>query len=69
MRKNEIKRERLDLAQLYQPYIGRYVSNKYMREQILMQTEQDMKDMDKEIKEEKSMEQYKEPEEGGFGRF
>jgi hypothetical protein len=69
MRKAEIKRDRLDLAQLYQPYVGRYVSNKFIREEVLMQSEQEREQLDKEIQEEKNDEQYKEPEEGGFGRF
>jgi hypothetical protein len=62
MRRAEVQRDRLDLAQLYEPYIGKYVSNKFIRENILMQTEQSMKEMDEEIAEELSDLKYKQPE-------
>jgi hypothetical protein len=64
MRSSELMRDRLDLVQLYEPYVGKYVSNKYIREMVLKQTEQDIGDMDKEIKEEQSNSQYKEPDPG-----
>jgi hypothetical protein len=64
MRASELKRERLDLLQMYEPYVGKYVSNRYVREQILMQTEQDIQDMDEQIKEEKNNPQYQAPEDG-----
>ena len=64
MRSSELMRDRLDLVQLYEPYVGKYVSNKYIREMVLKQTEQDIGNMDKEIKEEQSNSQYKEPDPG-----
>ena len=64
MRQSEIMRDRLDLVQLYEPHVGKYVSNKYIRQTVLKQTEQEMEEMDKEIQEEKNNPQYKEPEPG-----
>jgi hypothetical protein len=66
IRKAELERERLDLLQLYQPYIGRYVSHRYMRENVLKQTENEITEMDKEIEEEKNNPLYQPPEEGGL---
>jgi hypothetical protein len=66
LRKGEIQRERLDLLEAYTPHIGKYVSHKFVRESVLKQTEQDIEDIDKEIKEEANNKQYKDPEEDNF---
>lgn len=63
LRKGEIERERLDLLEAYVPYIGKYVSNKFIRENVLKQTEQDIEDIDKEIEEESKIKQYKDSDE------
>lgn len=54
----QIWTQRMNLVQLMMPIVGRYVSNKYIRMNILMQTEEDIKRMDKEIEEEASNPQY-----------
>jgi hypothetical protein len=54
----EMMRDRLDLANEFKEYVGRYVSNKYIRANILQQTDEEQAEMDKEIAEEKTMEQY-----------
>ena len=66
LRKSEMERDRLELLELYNPLIGKYVSNKYVRQEVLKQSEQDIEQMDKEIQEEKNNEQYKNDEDVGF---
>ena len=62
LRKMEIERERLELLNDYRDYVGKYVSHNHMRKHILMQTEQEMEEIDKEISEEMSVQQYKDEE-------
>ena len=52
MRKSELTRERLDLANQFKDYIGKYVSHEYIRTEILKQTEKDMDEEDKKIEKE-----------------
>lgn len=58
LRQADIERDRLDLANQFEPLVGKYVSHRYIREEILKQTEQERKDLDTEIQEEKSNPQY-----------
>lgn len=66
MKQTEMNRDRLDLLQLYEPYIGKYVSNRTVREEILKQTDEDIQKEDSLIKEEMNEEQYNPKEESGF---
>jgi hypothetical protein len=54
----EIMRDRISLLRDMDDYIGKYISHDYARKYILQQTEQDIKDIDKQIKEEKNDERY-----------
>jgi hypothetical protein len=54
----EIMRDRISLLRDMDDYIGKYISHDYARKYILQQTEQDIKDNDKQIKEEKNDERY-----------
>lgn len=55
----EMQRDRLELAGEMLPYIGKYYSHEYVRTQILRQTDDEIAEMDKAIKKEKSVAQYK----------
>jgi len=52
MRDAELLRERVGLLQTVDPYIGRYYSSKWVRKNILQMNEEDIQQMEKEIKEE-----------------
>lgn len=45
----EILAERLKMLSFVDPYIGKYFSTQYVRKNVLRQTEEDMKSMDKEM--------------------
>ena len=49
LRDGEILRERMTLLQEIDQYTGKYFSTKWIRMNVLKQTEEDMEDMDKEI--------------------
>jgi len=67
MKQTEMLRDRLDLTREFEAHVGKYVSHKYIRQNVLRQTEQDIEEMDKEIEEEKGNEQFypSDGEEGG----
>jgi hypothetical protein len=56
----EILRERLEMAQQMEDLVGKYVSNKYVRQTVLKQSEEDIARLDQEVEDEK-------PEEGEEG--
>ena len=58
---------RANLLMQMQPSIGKYYSHTWVRENILMQTEEDIEEMDQQIAEEQSMEQYQPAEEQAGG--
>lgn len=62
----EMMRDRLELAKDMEGMIGTYYSHDYVRKNILRQTDQDIKDLDKEIKKETSNQQYKKEPDNGF---
>ncbi len=45
-------RERVQLAQQLEGYVGKYFSNEYIRTKILKQNEQEQEEIDKQIEEE-----------------
>lgn len=49
---SEILTSRVDTLQRMEPYIGKYYSNTWARKNILMQTDEDIEEMDKEIEKE-----------------
>lgn len=46
------------MLNMFVPYVGRFVSNAWLRKNILKQTDQDITLMDAEIKKESKMPQY-----------
>lgn len=57
-KQSEMLRDRLELVRDIEPYIGKYVSNEYVRSTILKQTEQDIEQQDKLIDEESKDERF-----------
>ena len=53
MRGSELLQNRLQMLQLVDPYIGRYFSNHYIKNKILMMTDEEIEEMDKQLNEEK----------------
>ena len=52
LKENELLKERIDLLQTVDDYIGKYYSIEYIRKNILKQTEEEIKDIDSQIKSE-----------------
>jgi hypothetical protein len=52
MRTSELLQNRLQMLQLVDPYIGRYFSNHYIKNKILMMTDEEIEEMDKQLAEE-----------------
>lgn len=53
LRAAELLQNRLQMLQLIDPYIGRYFSNHYIKNKILMMTDEEIEQMDEQIAEEK----------------
>lgn len=53
LREAELLQNRLQMVQLVDPFIGRYFSNHYVMNKILMMTDEEIENMQKEIMEEK----------------
>ena len=52
LKEGELLKERIDLLQTVDEYVGKYFSVEYVRKQLLKQTEEDIKDIDAQIKKE-----------------
>tara|TARA_Y100001936_G_scaffold240767_1_gene275684 strand:- start:3894 stop:5429 length:1536 start_codon:yes stop_codon:yes gene_type:complete len=52
LKDNEILRERLEVLSQLDEYIGKYFSNEWVRKNLLRQTDEEIKQLDKEIKRE-----------------
>ncbi len=52
LKQNEILRERLEVLSSLDEYIGKYFSNEWVRKNVLRQSEDDIEEMDKQIKDE-----------------
>ena len=59
----EMNRDRIGLLREMDEYIGKYYSHEYVRRYVLQHTEEEIKDIDKEIADEKKDERYVDPEE------
>ena len=68
LKEAEILRERLDTLGGIADYIGKYYSNEYVRKYVLRQTEEDIKIIDAQIKDEGGGEEDGEDDDG-FGGF
>ena len=55
LRDNELLNQRIDTLQKMEQYIGRFYSIDYVRRHILMQSENDIKDIDKQMKDEQQL--------------
>ena len=53
LRGAELMQNRLQMLQLVDPYIGRYFSNHYVKNKILMMTDEEIEELDKQLAEEK----------------
>ena len=68
MKQMEMLRDRVGLMRDMDEYIGKYYSHEYVRRYILQQSEEDMKDIDEQIKQEKKDPRYpSEDEQQEFG--
>ena len=56
----EILQERLNAASEMEDFVGRYYSNEWLRKNVLQQTDEEIAEIDKQIKEEKKNPQYNE---------
>ena len=56
LKQNEILRERLEVLSSMDEYIGKYFSNEWVRKNVLRQSEDDIVEMDKQIKDETGVE-------------
>jgi hypothetical protein len=65
MKQSELMQNRLAVLALVDPYVGKYYSIKWVRTNILRQTDEDMKDIDDEIAEEGSNQLEADPMAGG----
>ena len=68
LKEAEILRERLDTLGTISDYVGKYYSNEYIRKYVLRQTEEDIKIIDAQIKDEGGDEEGGEDDDG-FGGF
>jgi len=64
MKAGELMRERMTLLNDLDQYVGKYFSQKYVREEVLRQTEKDVERIDKEISAEEAAGEY-EDDDGG----
>lgn len=49
MKNSELMMQRMQMLQLIDPYVGKYYSNAWVRKNVLMQSEDEIKTMDKEM--------------------
>lgn len=63
----EIMRDRLGILREMDEYVGKYYSHDYVRRYVLQQNESDIKDIDEQIKSEKTDDRYAADEDEDFG--
>ena len=56
LKQNEIMRERFEILSGIDEYVGKYVSDEWVRKNVLRQTDEDIKEIDKQIKKETGVE-------------
>jgi len=69
LKNSEIMRDRFELVSMAEEYVGNYISKEYLRRNILQQTEEEMKAIDKQIAAEKPEEDEKGDDEDGDEDF
>jgi len=67
IKKAELHTMKADIINAYDPYVGKYFSLQWLREQILDMSEEEMEEMDKQIEEERK--KYGDPEKEGIGGY
>lgn len=55
LKNNEILQQRINALQLMEPYVGKYYSVDYVRRHVLMQTEEEVKEIDQQIADEEKL--------------
>ena len=55
LKNNEILQQRINALQLMEPYVGKYYSVEYVRRHVLMQTEEEVKEIDAQIQDEEKL--------------
>ena len=68
LRNTEILRDRVSMLRDVDDYTGKYYSHEWIRRNVLYQTEEDMKEIDEQIKEEMNNPQYNQTEVGPDGQ-
>jgi hypothetical protein len=68
LRNTEILRDRVSMLRDVDDYAGKYYSHEWIRRNVLHQTEEDMREIDEQILEEKDNPQYNQPEAGPDGQ-
>jgi len=68
LRNTEILRDRVSMLRDVDDYASKYFSHEWIRRNVLYQTEEDMKEIDAQIKEEVNNPQYNQPEVGPDGQ-
>jgi hypothetical protein len=63
----EIMRERVETAQNMDDYVGQYYSKSWLRKNVLMQTEEEIRQIDKEVEEEEAVGEEDEEGANDFG--
>lgn len=58
LKNTEILRDRVSMLRDVDDYVGKYFSNEWIRRNVLYQSEEDMEEIDKQIKEEENVPQY-----------
>jgi hypothetical protein len=53
LKNSEIMRDRFELVSMAEEYVGRYISAEYLRKNILQQSDEQIKEIDKQIAAEK----------------
>jgi len=53
LRESELLQNRLQMVGMIDPYVGRYFSQEYVRNKVLMMTDQEIEEMDKQLEQEK----------------
>mgnify|MGYP003325670884 FL=1 len=53
LKQSEMYRERFEMLASLDEYVGKYISNEWVRKNILRQTDEDIEDLDKQIESEK----------------
>jgi len=63
LKNSEIMRDRFELVSMAEEYAGKYISVEYLRKNVLQQTDEQMKEIDKQIASEQPVEDEDEDEE------